>query len=92
MLLRLLVVLALFGLAAVLQAQTPPVEYETFVSQGKLVSCATALAAKSRILICIHSTGIQQAPAKKYSTSPQKTQRSERAYPVTYNSANPVPS
>ncbi len=40
MLLRRLVVFALFGLAAVLRAQTPPVEYETFMSQGKPVSCA----------------------------------------------------
>jgi dipeptidyl aminopeptidase/acylaminoacyl peptidase len=40
MLLRRLVVVALFGLAAVLHAQTPPAEYETFVSQGKAVSCA----------------------------------------------------
>jgi dienelactone hydrolase len=40
MLLRRLVVLALFGLATVLRAQTPPVEYETFMSQGKPVSCA----------------------------------------------------
>jgi dipeptidyl aminopeptidase/acylaminoacyl peptidase len=36
-----LLLFALFGLsAAVLQAQTLPVEYETFVSQGKAVSCA----------------------------------------------------
>jgi dipeptidyl aminopeptidase/acylaminoacyl peptidase len=38
--LRRLVVLLLFCLAAALQAQTPPVEYETFVSQGKDISCA----------------------------------------------------
>jgi hypothetical protein len=38
--LRRLLVFALFGLAAALRAQTPPVEYETFVSQGKAVSCA----------------------------------------------------
>jgi dipeptidyl aminopeptidase/acylaminoacyl peptidase len=40
MLLRRLVVFALFGLAAVLHAQTLPVEYETFMSQGKPISCA----------------------------------------------------
>jgi dipeptidyl aminopeptidase/acylaminoacyl peptidase len=40
MLLRRLVVLVLFSLAAPLHAQTPPVEYETFVSQGKAISCA----------------------------------------------------
>ena len=40
MLLRRLIVFALFGLAAALHAQTPPVEYETFMSQGKAVSCA----------------------------------------------------
>jgi dipeptidyl aminopeptidase/acylaminoacyl peptidase len=40
MLLRRLVVFALFGFAAALTAQTPPVEYETFLSQGKAVSCA----------------------------------------------------
>jgi dipeptidyl aminopeptidase/acylaminoacyl peptidase len=40
MLLRRLVVFILFGLAAALRAQTLPVEYETFVSQGKAVSCA----------------------------------------------------
>jgi dienelactone hydrolase len=40
MLLRGLLVFALFGLAAVLPAQTPAVEYETFVSHGKAVSCA----------------------------------------------------
>jgi dipeptidyl aminopeptidase/acylaminoacyl peptidase len=40
MLLRRLALLALFGLAVVLRAQTPPVEYETFMSQGKPVSCA----------------------------------------------------
>jgi dipeptidyl aminopeptidase/acylaminoacyl peptidase len=40
MLLRRLVVVALFWLAAVLHAQTAPAEYETFVSQGKAVSCA----------------------------------------------------
>lgn len=41
MLLRRLVVFVLFALAAAaLHAQTPPVEYETFVSQGKAVSCA----------------------------------------------------
>jgi dipeptidyl aminopeptidase/acylaminoacyl peptidase len=40
MLLRRLVVLVLFSLAAPLHAQTPPVEYETFVSQGKPISCA----------------------------------------------------
>jgi dipeptidyl aminopeptidase/acylaminoacyl peptidase len=40
MILRRLAVLALFGLATVLRAQTPPVEYETFMSQGKPVSCS----------------------------------------------------
>ena len=37
-----LLLIALFGLsaAAALQAQTLPIEYETFVSQGKAVSCA----------------------------------------------------
>ncbi len=41
MLLRRLVAFVLCGLAAAaLHAQTPPVEYETFVSQGKAVSCA----------------------------------------------------
>jgi dipeptidyl aminopeptidase/acylaminoacyl peptidase len=40
MLLRRLAVLALFGLAVVLRAQTSPAEYETFMSQGKPVSCA----------------------------------------------------
>ncbi len=40
MLLRRLAVFALFGLAIVLTAQTPPVEYETFMSQGKPVSCS----------------------------------------------------
>jgi dipeptidyl aminopeptidase/acylaminoacyl peptidase len=36
-----LLLFALFGLsAAALRAQTPPVEYETFVSQGEAVSCA----------------------------------------------------
>ena len=40
MLLRRLVVFVLFGMAAALRAQTLPVEYETFVSQGKAVSCA----------------------------------------------------
>ena len=39
--LRRLVVLALFALSATaLRAQTLPVEYETFVSHGKAVSCA----------------------------------------------------
>jgi dipeptidyl aminopeptidase/acylaminoacyl peptidase len=38
--LRRLLLFALFGLCAALQAQTPPVEYETFVSQGKAISCA----------------------------------------------------
>jgi dipeptidyl aminopeptidase/acylaminoacyl peptidase len=40
MLSRRLAVFALFGLAVVLRAQTPPVEYETFMSQGKPVSCS----------------------------------------------------
>ena len=42
MLFRRLLLFALFGLSAatVFQAQTLPVEYETFVSQGKAVSCA----------------------------------------------------
>ena len=40
MILRRLAVLALVGLAIVLRAQTPPVEYETFMSQGKPVSCS----------------------------------------------------
>jgi dipeptidyl aminopeptidase/acylaminoacyl peptidase len=40
MLLRRLAILALFGLAVGLRAQTPPVEYETFMSQGKPVSCS----------------------------------------------------
>ena len=41
MLLHRLLVFALFALsAAALRAQTLPVEYETFVSQGKAISCA----------------------------------------------------
>lgn len=41
MLLRRLLVLSLFALSATaLRAQTLPVEYETFVSHGKAVSCA----------------------------------------------------
>jgi dipeptidyl aminopeptidase/acylaminoacyl peptidase len=42
MLFRRLLLFALFGLSAAtaFQAQTLPVEYETFVSQGKAVSCA----------------------------------------------------
>jgi dipeptidyl aminopeptidase/acylaminoacyl peptidase len=40
MVLRPLVVFALFCLAAALHAQTLPVEYETFLSHGRPVSCA----------------------------------------------------
>jgi dipeptidyl aminopeptidase/acylaminoacyl peptidase len=40
MLLRRMIAFALFWLTAALQAQTLPVEYETFVSQGRAVSCA----------------------------------------------------
>ncbi len=40
MFLRRLVVLVLFWLAVALHAQTLPVEYETFLSQGRAVSCA----------------------------------------------------
>jgi predicted esterase len=40
MFLRRLVVFVLLALAAALRAQTLPVEYETFMSQGKAVSCA----------------------------------------------------
>ena len=40
MFLRRLVVFVLLALAAALRAQTLPVEYETFMSQGKPVSCS----------------------------------------------------